>query len=463
MKRNPAFSVYFMAPLLLVTTLNPLNSSMLATALVPIGRAFPRQQETGAWLIASLYLTAAVAQPVLGNFADKFGARRTLLSCLTVLGVGAGVGMVASSMTMLIVSRILIGFGTSGAFPCAVAMIRHRAAEMSVTPPARLLGVLATASAASVATGPPLGGLLTEWMGWRGVFFINLPLALISLLLVYSMVPKDRGAKNPEERVDWTGIGLFTILMAAFMIFLMHLTKGFDTFSLGIAGASLVTLIWAEGQSAKPFLDIRLLMANRPLTLTYLNHVIFNFINYCFFYSVPQWSQAWLGLPLALSGFVLMPVAFSSGVVSLAPTRGRAGSITEFIGIFALIMTSAALLLLDRNSTLAGLMALTFAFGISYGIVNMSNQQRLLDYAPLQHSGSAAGLLRTAQYCGAILSAPLVGYLIAGRLGDQPMHMLAYISLPLSFAPLAMWIGDMRAGRRQGIQSPSIDLREQEP
>jgi MFS family permease len=439
-----------MLPLLLATTLNPLNSAMLATALVPIGRAFPGQEEISAWLVASLYLTAGVAQPVLGSFADRFGPRRTLLYSLAVLAVGALVGSIAGDMLTLIGSRVLIGLGTSGAFPCAVAIIRHRAAEAGLDPPARLLGVLAAASAVSVAIGPPLGGLVTQWLGWRGVFSINLPLAILTLICLFIMVPSDEEKDGEGRSVDWVGIGLFTVFMTALVFFLMHLTKRFDILALGISLAGLTALISFEARRERPFLDVKLLRTNRLLTITYLNHLLFSFANYCVFYSVPQWSQAWLRLPLAVSGFVLMPIAISSTIASLAPTRGRLGYIVEFIGIGSLILTCAGLLLLNKDTTLIEVMAITFLFGTGYGALNMSNQQRLLDYAPLEHSGSAAGLLRTAQYCGAILSAPLVGYLIAGHLGAQPMRTLAWIILPISFVPMTVWISDIRRGRRQG-------------
>lgn len=457
---NDAAASFFgwrlMLPLLLATALNPFNSAMLAAALVAIGRAFPDQPDIGAWLVASLYLTAGVAQPVLGTFADRFGARRTLLLSTAVLGVGAIIGTFAADMHGLVASRVLIAIGTSGAFPCSVSIIRHQAIAAGIAPPARLLGMLAAASAVSVALGPPIGGILAQWFGWRSVFTVNLPLALVTITALYFLVPQDKPESRSFASIDWAGITLFALFMTALVIFLMRLHDGFNGIALAIAVICLIALVVVEQTRSNPFIDVPLLRANTALALTYTNCIVFSFANYCVFYALPQWSQAWLGLPLALSGFVLMPIAVSSTLGSLAPTVGRAGYAVELLGIASLILTCLGLLTLDRHSSLPGLMALTFLFGSGYGILNMSNQQRLLDYAPLRQSGSAAGLLRTAQYCGAILSAPLVGYLMSGNLGDQPLHTLAWLILPLSLAPLWIWADDLRRGRVQGTRAQPI-------
>lgn len=443
---NP-FTLWLVMPLLLVTILNPLNSAMLSTALVPIGQAFPGQEEIGGWLVASLYLTAAIAQPVLGSFADRFGARRTLGWATVVLGIGGIAGIVAQDMATLIASRVLIGFGTSSAYPCAVAIIRQRAHQADIEPPARILGWLAAASSVAVAIGPPLGGVVTEWLGWRGVFAINLPLAVIAFVAIWFAVPAHDPAKHGGIRIDWAGIALFTGFMTALVFFLMHLTTRFDAVALALGLAGLGIFIVVERRQAKPFVDVGLIRANLPLTLTYGNHIAFNFVNYCFFYAIPQWSQATLGLSLTASGLMLMPVAVASFVGALLPTRGRSGCAIEILGAVVLVCNAASLFLLSVHPSELGILALSFGFGVSFGILNMSNQQRLLDYAPLDQSGSAAGLLRTSAYIGAMLSAPLVAYLMSNGAQADALKVLAMATLPVSLVPLTTVFADIYRGR----------------
>jgi MFS family permease len=427
------FDRRFMLPLLVAATLNPMNSAMLATALVPIGRAFPEQDSIAAWLIATLYLTAAVAQPVLGGVADKLGARRTLLGGMGFLAAGAVLGAIAFNPWTLIASRALIGFGTAVGFPCAVVMIRQRSEILGIEPPARLLGLLAMASSASMAVGPPLGGVLTGFLGWRWVFLINLPLAVVTVLLAIWLSPPDnRVRRDRQARFDLPGIAIFTVAMTALMLFLMNLTNGIHLVGLAVAIVAIILLVVVERRVREPFIDVRLILANRALAGTYAHHVLLNFLLYCLFYSIPQWSQGWLHLPIAQSGLVLLPVAISSSLASLVPTRGRSGRAAELVGLLSLIVTSAGLFLLGGSTTLTGLMLLTFLFGIGNGALNMVNQQRMLDHAPPEQSGTAAGLLRTAQYCGAILSAPFTAYLLGGHLGAEPMASLGYTLLPIA-------------------------------
>lgn len=438
-RHSKRFDWRFMFPLLFAATLNPMNSAMLATALVPIGQDFPAMPELSAWLIATLYLTAAVAQPVLGGVADRLGARRTLVGGMGFLAVGAALGMVAPDPWSLVASRALIGCGTSVGFPCAVVMIRQRAGELGIEPPARLLGLMAMASSASMAFGPPLGGVLTAYLGWRWTFLINLPLAIVTAALVLAFSPADKPAASPSRMTfDIPGIALFTVAMSALMVLLMDLAHGVQPMALVVTIASMVMLVIAERRSPAPFIDVRLMVTNRPLAITYAHHILLNFVLYCLFYSIPQWSQAWRHLPIELSGLILLPVAVSSGLASIVPTRGRAGRAAEVFGVLCLIAACAGLMLLDTRTTLVSLMALMFVFGIGNGALNMANQQRMLDRSPLEQSGAAAGLLRTAQYCGAILSAPLTAYLLGGHLGRQPMMTLAMLLLPLGFFLLVL-------------------------
>ncbi|MBO9376704.1 MFS transporter [Sphingomonas histidinilytica] len=440
------FDRRFLLPLLVAATLNPMNSAMLATALVPIGRAFPQQEAIAAWLIATLYLTAAVAQPVLGGIADKLGARRTLLGGMGFLAAGAVLGAIAFDPWTLIASRALIGFGTAVGFPCAVVMIRQRSEHLGIEPPARLLGLLSMASSASMAVGPPLGGVLTGLLGWRWVFLINLPLAIVTAALAIWLSPADdRLRRESRARFDLPGIALFTLAMTALMLFLMNLAKGVHVGGLVAATLLAASLVIVEGRMREPFIDFRLIIANRALAGTYAHHVLLNFLLYCLFYSIPQWAQAWLHVPIEQSGLVLLPVAVSSSLASLAPTRGAWGRAMEIAGLLSLIVTSGGLFLLDGSTTLAGLIALTLLFGIGNGALNMVNQQRMLDHAPPDRSGTAAGLLRTAQYCGAILSAPFTAYLLGGHFGPEPMKALGLALLPIAALMLLLTLRRLRS------------------
>src|SRR6202521_623370 len=116
-KRQAHFGFRFVAPLALGSTLNPVNSTMISTALAPIGSTFGATVAQTAWLIAGLYLTSAIAQPTMGRLADLFGPRRIYLLSLVLVALAGLGGVYAPTLGALVAVRVLLGVGTSAAYP----------------------------------------------------------------------------------------------------------------------------------------------------------------------------------------------------------------------------------------------------------------------------------------------------------------------------------------------------------
>src|SRR5271154_3691127 len=155
------FGFRFVAPLALGSTLNPINSTMIATALVPIAADLHASVAEVGWLVAGLYLASAVAQPALGHVADLLGPRRVYLTSL-LLVAGAGLlGCLAPSLDWLVAARVLLGIGSPGAYPSALRLFRMQADRLGAEPPRVAMGYLAPAAQAPAAVGLPLGGILT--------------------------------------------------------------------------------------------------------------------------------------------------------------------------------------------------------------------------------------------------------------------------------------------------------------
>ena len=185
--KHEGFGFTFVAPLALGLCLNPINSTMIATALVPISRGLNVSAAEAGWLIAALYLASAIAQPTMGRLADLFGPRGVLLCALTLVALSGVVGWFSSSLNVLIVARVLLGIGTSGAYPAAMRIFRMRADHLNVPPPRAAMSFLSIAAISTMAVGPLLGGLLTGAFGWHSIFTVNLPLSLLTAILVIAL------------------------------------------------------------------------------------------------------------------------------------------------------------------------------------------------------------------------------------------------------------------------------------
>src|SRR6202035_165132 len=207
---------------------NPINSSVIALALVPIAAALHIPVGRTSILVSSLYLACAIAQPTAGKLAEEVGPRRVFLAGIVVGMLGGVVGGLGNNLAVLVVARAAIGVGTSCGYPTAMVIIRRRSHQAGLSePPGSVLGSLAIAGSATVAIGPPIGGLLVGGLGWRSAFLLNIPLTAAALVMTLAWVPRDaqsaarRKIAEVATRIDLGGIALFGGMLAGLLVFLM--------------------------------------------------------------------------------------------------------------------------------------------------------------------------------------------------------------------------------------------------
>jgi MFS family permease len=200
---NKPFGWRFTAPLLLGSTLNPINSSLIATGLVGIGIDLHTSPGVTAVLVSVLYLCSAVMQPTMGKLSTLYGPRRIFLLGMGILFVGGLVGATAQSFGALVLSRALIGIGTSAAYPTAMALVRKRADDAGTGVPSRVIGNLAIAGQVTIALGLPIGGLLVGVFGWRSLFLVNLPLAVVGVILTLVGIAKTTRSPGSDSTGSW--------------------------------------------------------------------------------------------------------------------------------------------------------------------------------------------------------------------------------------------------------------------
>ncbi|MDE1009723.1 MAG: MFS transporter [Paraburkholderia fungorum] len=429
-KRQAPFGFRFVAPLALGSTLNPINSTMIATALVPIAADFHASVAETGWLIAGLYLTSAVAQPTMGRLADLFGPRRVYLASLLLIALAGLVGGIMPSLGGLVAVRVMLGIGTSGAYPSAMRIFRVRADKLGCEPPATAMGVLSMGGTAMLAIGPFLGGVLTSAFGWHAIFAVNVPFALGIMVLVFLWVPKDdrpaEGLGRLLEEVDLPGIGLFTAFLLSLMIFLLNLNHPI-WIALPVSVIFCAGLILHSRRRAQPFIDVRMLARNRALSVTYLRAGIMLMMVYCILYGFAQWLESAAGFSEKEAGLITMPMSIVAALSSLAGTRNSSIRMPFLMSIGSSIIGCACLLLLN-NSTTAWLISIAVIFfAAPQGMFATATQTAVYMQARAEEIGTAAGLQRTAQYIGAIAATSLLGLVYGQSATDQGLHRLALV------------------------------------
>ncbi|TVT18863.1 MFS transporter [Amycolatopsis acidiphila] len=431
--------------------LNPINSTLIAVALVPIAHAFGARPEQTAWLITALYLATAVGQPVVGLFVDRFGARRVLLTGAVIVMLAGIGGLMAFSLDWLIAVRAVLGVGTCAGFPAAMAVLRKHADAAGQGVPSRVLSVLAMSSQTVMVIGPTLGGLLIGLFGWPAIFAVNIPLAAASLLLALFWVPRDDPATLTHERIDVVGILLFSVTLLVVLLFVMEPAVG-DLYLLGVAVVLGVVFTWFELRSRTPFIDLRMLAGNPPLLRTYLRQSLAFLIVYSIMFGYVQWLEAARGLSEEGAGGLLLPmsaVAVVASAASVKPTGIRSRLITNSL---ALLAGSALLMFVGTRTPILGLLAMTAVFGLGQGLTSVTNQTALYSQAPAAQMGTASGLFRTAQYLGAIAASTLIARCFGAQTTSAGLHHLAWALLGVGVVLLAVTVSDPALRRTRSRQ-----------
>jgi MFS family permease len=435
-ERDDSFGVALVAPLALGSLLNPINSSMIATALAPIGRAFDVGVSETVLLVAALYVTSAVAQPTMGKLADRWGARRVFLLGLVLVLLGGIAGGLAPSFGALVGVRVVLGVGTSAAYPSAMRVLRTHAGRVGRETPRTVLGVLSLAALSSAAIGPTLGGFLTGAFGWRAVFLVNVPLAVIGIVLCLLFVERDEPSGSGAKRVsfDVLGIALFSGAVVATMLFGMSIKKTPHWWLLPVAGVlSTALLVHSRRRSvSEPFLDVRMLAANRALSATYARFAVTCLLTYVIFYGYAQWMEDALGYTATQAGVATLPLSITAVAATLLGARTKTLRAPLAFAAFALLVGYVGLMMLGDGSSRIAIGLVGVVFGLAQGTNSVANQAAVYEQSPVSEIGTSSGLQRTAGYLGAVAASSLLGVFYGRRASSAGLHSLGLAMVVIS-------------------------------
>ncbi|MER6331952.1 MFS transporter [Streptomyces sp. NPDC001034] len=460
---KPGFDRRLLPPMMLGSVLNPINSTIISVALVPIGRALGAPASQTAWLVSALYLATSLGQPVVGRLIDLFGPRRLFLFSTSLVGVAGVVGTLAPNMAVLIVSRVLLGFGTCSGYPAAMALLRSEAKRTGRDSPGGVLTALAVANQTIAVIGPLLGGLLIAVGGWRATFALNVPLSVASVVLGLLWLPKPvaGGAEESPGRrgrlvaqLDLPGMVLFAAMLSSLLLFLMnpHLRDGYLLVVAAALGAGFAV---RELRTATPFIDLRVFGGNTPLMTTYGRALVAYVVAYAFLYGFSQWTEEGYGLTPFHAGLVQIPTFLVA--IGVAIVSGRRPGVRGklLLGAAGQIVACLVMLTLGTGSALWMLFLVTLVFGIPQGLNNLALQNSVYFQADPERIASSAGLLRTFAYIGSMVASSATAASFGQRADTGGMHQLAWVMLGAGVLYLLLTVLDRRLGRTPAPDTPA--------
>lgn len=394
------------------TVLNPLNSSMIAVALVPIHLDFRIEVGTSTWLVSAFYLTGAVGQPLMGRLADLLGARRVFLTGAAVACAVGALAPLSPSFGWLVGARVVQALATSTAFPSGLGLIRAVSGERV---PARSLAVLSVAASTSAALGPPIGGVLLSLWGWQAIFLVNVPITLAATVLGLRWLP----APPPADRtaaglasLDLPGVALFALTLTSILGALLSIGSG-ETYALLALVPIAATLLAArELRFGSPFFDLRLLIRSPAIVGVFLQFAAVTFIFYSFFFGLPIWLEQVGGRSARDAGLLMLPLTGIAVVVTPIAARlveRRGPRLPLVIGSGFLVAGTLLMLTLNAGSPVLLVLLAGLVLGVPNGFNNLGLQAALYSATPPERISWAAGQYQTFRYVGATLGAAVIG------------------------------------------------------
>ncbi|MGH2512796.1 MAG: DHA2 family efflux MFS transporter permease subunit [Candidatus Limnocylindrales bacterium] len=335
-----------MGAVLIGTFMVALDQTIVTIALPQIGQGLGATQGID-WVVTAYLLALGVVQPTTGWLADRMGRKNVFLTSVGLFTFGSILSGLAPSLTLLVAARIIQGLGGGAIFPVGMAMMYE---QFPRSRRGMALGIWSVGLTVAPAVGPVLGGLIVTQWDWRWLFFINVPIGLVGLLVGARVLPRT-GFKDIRP-FDGRGVGLVAIALGAGLFALSEAnTWGWTAPStLLLFGLSAVLLAWFVGHelhAPEPVIDVRI-FGIRTFSLSLLivaGLVVVQFGRLVF---VPLELESWRGLSALDVGLLLVPAAITAAIA--APVAGR---LSDRIGARPLVLAGlaitglAALLLAD--------------------------------------------------------------------------------------------------------------------
>jgi EmrB/QacA subfamily drug resistance transporter len=398
-----------------------LDVTIVNVALPDIQRELNASLSDLQWVIDAYALTLATLLLTAGSLADRFGRRRLFAIGIAVFTVGSLLCGVAADPVVLSLSRAFQGIGGAIMFATSLALIAHafRGADRGVA-----FGVFGAVTGIAVAVGPVLGGVITSGLGWRWIFFVNIPIGVAAIAITLLRIDESRAPA--ARRPDWLGFVTFSGALAALVYGLIRGNAegwGSPLIVACLAGAALLMgmFVVAEHVQREPMLDLSLL--RKPTFVGGLaaafaiSASLFAVLTYLvlYFQNVLGYSAAGTGVRfLALTGAIFLTAGIAGRLTSHVPTRFLIGPGFVLIGTGMLLMRG-----LDASSDWTHLLPGLIVAGVGAGLVNVPLASTAVGVVEPARAGMASGINTTFRQVGiatgiAALGAVFVAHVRSG-------------------------------------------------
>ena len=424
----------------LASFLTAFTGSSINIALPIIGNDFSMDAILLSWVPTSFLLAAAIFLVPIGRFADIHGRKKIFALGTAVFTTASLLAGLAPSATVLIAARALQGIGGAMISGTGVAILT------SVFPSeerGRVLGINVAAVYLGLSLGPPIGGMLTQQLGWRSIFFVTIPLGLVIIAFVLWRL-NGEWAEARGESFDLFGSAIYALALVALMYGFSQLPELVGAALIAAGAVGFVAFGLWELNHQSPVLNLRLFAHNRTFTFSNLAALIHYSAVFAVSFLLSLYLQYVKGLPPQQAGLVLI---FQPVVQFLfSPAAGRLSDRVEprILASLGMMLTATGLFLLVFLSPATPLWAIVadlILLGFGYALFSSPNMNAIMGSVERKSYGVASGTLATMRLIGQMLSmgiATLLFALFLGRVEITPeLYPLFSTSARTAFAVFA--------------------------
>jgi EmrB/QacA subfamily drug resistance transporter len=431
--------------ILLVTTLSsfltPFMGSAVNVALPAIARELSMTALTLGWVATSFILAAAITLIPLGRLADIYGRRRFYIYGALIFTIASSFCIWSPTQSFLIAARALQGIGGAMIFSTGTAMLisAYPSGERG-----KILGINITAVYVGLTVGPFIGGMLTQYFGWRYIFLFTVFLGVTIFYITLTMIEAE-SSTNEAEGFDLTGSLIYAIALFAIMYGFSQLPTLSAGFLIGTGVILLALFIFQQLKSPFPLLDIHLFLNNKVFAFSNLAALI----NYCATFVVTFLLSLYLQniklLTPAHTGLILIAAPVMQALIS--PFAGRLSDrfepqIIASAGMSITVIGLIPLIFLNNNTSTNYVLICLIVLGIGFALFSSPNTNATMSAVENKFYGVASATLGTMRLTGQMFSMGITMLVFAVILGNHPIseanHPLFLKSNKLIFSILSV-------------------------
>ncbi|QSU54316.1 multidrug efflux MFS transporter SdrM [Staphylococcus aureus] len=431
-------SIITVIALILIMFMSAIESSIISLALPTI------KQDLNAGNLISLIFTAyfialVIANPIVGELLSRFKIIYVAIAGLLLFSIGSFMCGLSTNFTMLIISRVIQGFG-SGVLMSLSQIVPKLAFEIPLR--YKIMGIVGSVWGISSIIGPLLGGGILEFATWHWLFYINIPIAIIAIILVIWTFHFPEEETVAKSKFDTKGLTLFYVFIGLIMFALLNqqlLLLNFLSFILAIVVA--MCLFKAEKHVSSPFLPV--VEFNRSITLVFITDLLTAICLMGFNLYIPVYLQEQLGLSPLQSGLVIFPLSVAWITLNFNLHRIEAKLSRKVIYLLSFTLLLVSSIIISFGIKLPVLIAFVLILaGLSFGYIYTKDSVIVQEEtSPLQMKKmmSFYGLTKNL---GASIGSTIMGYLYAiqsGIFGPNLHNVLSAVAV-ISIGLIVLWV-----------------------